>query len=179
MASIRFKFRASSVSGKQGTLFIQVIHRRVARQVSTQYKLYPGEWDPAGQSVTVPKDTLPDRSRYLHAVQEALQQDASRLQLIILALDHSRKEYQAEDVIRHFLRKEQSDEFTIFADHLFLYAQPACHLQSGSGTGAHPSNPSLCPCLYRHCQDRDQRSHGAFHPTHHIHLPQVLREYPC
>ena len=72
MASIRFKFRASSVSGKQGTLFIQVIHRRVARQVSTQYKLYPGEWDPAGQSVTVPKDTLPDRSRYLHAVQEAL-----------------------------------------------------------------------------------------------------------
>ena len=108
MASIRFKFRASSVSGKQGTLFIQVIHRRVARQVSTQYKLYPGEWDPAGQSVTVPKDTLPGRSRYLHAVQEALQQDASRLQLIILALDHSRKEYQAEDVIRHFLRKEQS-----------------------------------------------------------------------
>ncbi|MDD7225282.1 MAG: hypothetical protein PUH48_04185 [Prevotella sp.] len=101
MASIRFKFRASAVSGKQGTLFIQVIHRRVARQVSTQYKLYPGEWDPAGQSVTVPKDTLPDRSRYLHAVQEALQQDASRLQLIILALDHSRKEFQAEDVIRH------------------------------------------------------------------------------
>ena len=92
MASIRFKFRASTVSGKQGTLFIQVIHRRVARQVSTQYKLYPGEWNPAGQSVTVPKDTLPDRSRYLHAVQEALQQDASRLQLIILALDHSRKE---------------------------------------------------------------------------------------
>ena len=95
MASIRFKFRASAVSGKQGTLFIQVIHRRVARQVSTQYKLYPGEWTTAGQSVTVPKETLPDRSRYLRAVQEALQQDASRLQLIILALDHSRKEYQA------------------------------------------------------------------------------------
>ena len=89
MASIRFKFRASAVSGKQGTLFIQVIHRRVARQVSTQYKLYPGEGDPAGQLVTVPKDTLPYRSRYLHAVQEALQQDASRLQLIILALQHS------------------------------------------------------------------------------------------
>ena len=128
MASIRFKFRASAVSGKQGTLFIQVIHRRVARQVSTQYKLYPGEWDPAGQSVTVPKDTLPDRSRYLHAVQEALQQDASRLQLIILALDHSRKEYQAEDVIRRFLRKEQSDEFTIFADMLIRQKKEEGHL---------------------------------------------------
>ena len=88
MASIRFKFRASSVSGKQGTLFIQVIHRRVARQVSTQYKLYPGEWDPARQSVTVPKDTLPDRSRYLHAVQEALQQDVP-LADISEAMGHS------------------------------------------------------------------------------------------
>lgn len=63
MASIRFKFRASAVSGKQGTLFIQVIHRRVARQVSTQYKLYPGEWATAGQSVAVPKDTLPNHRR--------------------------------------------------------------------------------------------------------------------
>ena len=32
MASTRFKFRASSVSGKQGTLFIQVIHKRVVHQ---------------------------------------------------------------------------------------------------------------------------------------------------
>ena len=29
MATTRFKFRASSVSGKQGTLFLQVIHQRV------------------------------------------------------------------------------------------------------------------------------------------------------
>ena len=79
MASIRFKFRASTVSGKEGTLFIQVIHKRVARQVSTRYKLYPKEWDSAGQSVAVPKGTVPDRIRYLHAVQEALRQDASRL----------------------------------------------------------------------------------------------------
>ena len=107
MASIRFKFRASSVSGKQGTLFIQVIHRRVARQVSTQYKLYPGEWDPAGQSVTVPKDTLPYHSRYLHAVQEALQQDASRLQLIIThpGEDDTRQYQNKIHLINHYLKK--------------------------------------------------------------------------
>ena len=62
MASTRFKFRASSVSGKQGTLFIQVIHQRVVRQVSTSYKLYPKEWDAAKQSVVVPKDTSSKRS---------------------------------------------------------------------------------------------------------------------
>lgn len=53
---------------------------------------------------------------------------SSRLQLIILALDHSRKEYQAEDVIRHFLRKEQSDEFTIFADKLIRQKNEEGHL---------------------------------------------------
>ncbi|MGN0048345.1 MAG: site-specific integrase, partial [Bacteroides sp.] len=128
MASIKFRFRASTVSGKQGTLFIQVIHRRVARQVSTQYKLYPGEWEATGQSVTIPKGTLPDRIRYLRAMQEALQQDASRLQLIILALDHNRKEYQAEDVIRRFLKKEPSDEFTVFAETLIGQKQEEGHL---------------------------------------------------
>ena len=62
MATTRFKFRASSVSGKQGTLFIQVIHQRVARQVSTKYKLYPKEWDAGTQSVVIPKDASSKRS---------------------------------------------------------------------------------------------------------------------
>ena len=91
MASTRFKFRASSVSGKQGTLFIQVIHKRATRQVSTSYKLYPREWDAAKQSVVVPKDSSSKRGPYLHNVQEALRSDAARLRLISLSLDHSRK----------------------------------------------------------------------------------------
>ena len=68
MATTRFKFRASSISGKQGTLFIQVIHQRVVRQVCTKYKLYPKEWDAAGQSVVFPKDTFPIRGQYLQDV---------------------------------------------------------------------------------------------------------------
>lgn len=127
MATTKFKFRASSVSGKQGTLFLQVIHQRVSRQVSTKYKLYPNEWDAAGQSVVVPADIPSERSHYLHAVQEALRRDASRLQLIILALDHSRKEYQAEDVLKRFLKKEQSNEFTAFAETLISQKREEGH----------------------------------------------------
>ena len=101
MATTKFKFRASSVSGKQGTLFIQVIHKRATRQGSTSYKLYPQEWDADRQSVVVAKDTSSNRSSYLHNVQEALRSDAARLRLIILSLDHSRKAYQAKDVVLH------------------------------------------------------------------------------
>lgn len=128
MATTRFKFRASSVSGKQGTLFIQVIHQRVVRQVSTLYRLYPYEWDAGRQSVVIPGDTFPDRIRYLRAVQEALQRDASRLQLIILSLGHRRKEYLAEDVIRRFLKKEHSNDFTTFAEMLISRKREEGHL---------------------------------------------------
>ena len=107
MATTRFKFRASSVSGKQGTLFLQVIHQRVSRQVSTSYKLYPCEWDADRQSVVISNDIPSERSQYLHTLQKALQLDTSRLQLIILALDHSRKEYHAKDVVKRFLRTAQ------------------------------------------------------------------------
>lgn len=128
MATTRFKFRASSVSGKQGTLFIQVIHQRVVRQVSTKYKLYPKEWDATGQSVVFPKDTFPPRGQYLQDVQEALQHDAARLQLIILSLDHSRKAYQASDVVERFLKKEPSDDFQQFAERIIEQKKEEGHL---------------------------------------------------
>ena len=128
MATTRFKFRASSVSGKQGTLFIQVIHKRATRQISTSYKLYPQEWDADRQSVVVPKDTSSKRSPYLHNVQEALRSDAARLRLIILSLDHSRKAYQAKDVVKRFLKKEQSDEFAVFAETLIGQKREEGHL---------------------------------------------------
>ena len=128
MATTRFKFRASSVSGKQGTLFIQVIHQRVVRQVCTKYKLYPKEWDAAGQSVVFPKDTFPIRGQYLQDVQEALQHDAARLQLIILSLDHNRKAYQARDVVERFLKKEPSDDFQQFAERIIDQKKEEGHL---------------------------------------------------
>lgn len=43
MATVKVKFRASSVATKEGTLFYQVIHKRIVRQIHTGYKLFPAE----------------------------------------------------------------------------------------------------------------------------------------
>lgn len=43
MASLKIKYRHSSIEGKAGTLFYQVIHNRVARQINSGYKIYPDE----------------------------------------------------------------------------------------------------------------------------------------
>lgn len=109
-------------------MFIQVIHKRVRRQVSTSYKLYPDEWDAAAEAVVIPGDTPADRCQYLHAVREALRRDSSRLQIIILALSHSRKEYHAGDVVKRFLKEEQSNEFAVFAESLIIRKRAEGHL---------------------------------------------------
>ena len=45
MASVKVKFRPSAVNGWEGTLYYQVIHNRVVRQINTEYKLFVSEWD--------------------------------------------------------------------------------------------------------------------------------------
>ena len=45
MATVKIKFRVSSIETKAGTLYYQVIHNRLVKQVHFGYKLYPSEWD--------------------------------------------------------------------------------------------------------------------------------------
>ena len=37
MASVKVKFRPSTIGGKEGTIYYQVIHNRVVRQIYTDY----------------------------------------------------------------------------------------------------------------------------------------------
>ena len=43
--SIKVKFRPSSLSGKEGVLVYRIIYQRLVRQLGTNYKLFPAEWD--------------------------------------------------------------------------------------------------------------------------------------
>ena len=38
MTSIKIKFRPSTVDGKEGGLYFQIIHNRVVRQLNTDYR---------------------------------------------------------------------------------------------------------------------------------------------
>ena len=38
MASVKVKFRPSTIEGKTGALYFQVIHRRIVRSQKTKYK---------------------------------------------------------------------------------------------------------------------------------------------
>lgn len=103
MATVKVKFRASSVPAREGALFYQVIHNRVARQVNTGYKLYPHEWDTAGAAVVFPPGIEDSRRNYLVSLKETLREDTGRLKNIILRLEKAGKDYTAEEVVKYYL----------------------------------------------------------------------------
>lgn len=65
MASIKLKFRTSSVQEKEGRLYYQVIHNRVARQIHTEYRIYSSEWDADHSNIILPTSVTPQRQAYL------------------------------------------------------------------------------------------------------------------
>ena len=66
MVSIKLKFRPSTNEGKEGSLYYQVIYNLVVRQVATQYKIFPNEWDDEVENIIV--KPLAVRCNYLESI---------------------------------------------------------------------------------------------------------------
>lgn len=103
MASVKVKFRASASEGQPGSLYYQIIQQRVARQISTDYKLYPHEWDAGAETVVIGGE----RQHYLAAVKERADWDVSRLKAVIATLEADGRRYTADEVITAFRRRTQ------------------------------------------------------------------------
>lgn len=65
MATVKVKFRASSVPGKEGTLYYHLIHQRNLRWMSTDYHVFPEEWNDKKSAIIVSNRN--NRQAYLQA----------------------------------------------------------------------------------------------------------------
>ena len=115
MATVRTKFRASSSEAREGTLFYQVIHNRVARQIHTGYRVYPQEWDGPHAGISLPPDAGQSRHAYLSALRTRIAEDTTRLGNIISRLNRAGRAYTAEDVVRLYLAPSNTGGFMSFA----------------------------------------------------------------
>lgn len=110
MASIRVKFRPSSIVGKKGSVYYRIIHERQTRQLPTDYKIYPCEW--SEKRGIVMADRNPARVLEINALREHVRRDMERLTRIIRRLDDRGTEYTADDIV---------DEFTTYARDYSLF----------------------------------------------------------
>ena len=101
MATVKIKFRPSTVDGGQGSIFYQVIHNRVARQQKTGYRLYGYEWNNQLSEVALPKFNE-NRKRYLSEIGNKIRMDVKHFQKVISDFENSGCNYTADDVIAEF-----------------------------------------------------------------------------
>ena len=74
MTTVKVKFRPSTVVDKEGCLYIQIIHQRVVKIISTEYRLFQEEWDDDTASVIM-AGADPERNAYLASIREQLSWD--------------------------------------------------------------------------------------------------------
>ena len=83
MASVKVKFRPSSVNGKEGSIYYQVIHNRAVRQITADLHVHENEWNTGTSSVMIPTWADVDRKYHLHIIQKHISRDVLRLENII------------------------------------------------------------------------------------------------
>ena len=113
MASVKVKFRASSVADREGRLYYQIMHNRVTRQINSGHKLLPSEWAALRAGLLRP-DCKP-RHAYLVALKSRIAEDIARLECIISRLEHTGESYTAGDVVARYLTPSDAGGFFSFA----------------------------------------------------------------
>ena len=87
MASVKVKFRPSTIEGKEGSIYYQIIQNRVIRQLKTDYRIFTVEWDEAENCIIVGSS---ERSNLLLSLQERMEWDLKRLNVIAHQLDNQK-----------------------------------------------------------------------------------------
>lgn len=118
MATVKTKFRILSGNSNGITLYYQVIHNRIARQINTDYELDLSEWNAERSELCVPQAINQSRRDYLLQVSLSLKEDAGRLKRIIRRLEQSGEMYLAEEVVELFQRPTENEDFVAFAQRL-------------------------------------------------------------
>ena len=103
MATIKMRFRPSSVRDKDGTLYYQIIHMRLVKQLYTDYRLRDEEWDSESGTVVISDDCERSRARYLSTVKDEVKDGLARLKVIVDKLEASGKAYTVEEVASEFV----------------------------------------------------------------------------
>jgi len=125
MATVKVKFRPSTVADRPGSIVINVTRHRVARQITTGYKVFPCEWDEK-QSRLVPT-ARSDRMAAVNSTAQRLSWDLERLRGIIERFDCRQRAYSADDIVAEFQRTGKGNTFFVFMENVIVRLRQLGH----------------------------------------------------
>ncbi|WP_456059030.1 tyrosine-type recombinase/integrase [Alistipes sp.] len=113
MATVKVKYRPSVQEGKEGAIYYQIIHKRVIRQIRTDYRIFREEWDNDKYAVTI---TTGGREAFLRTVREGVTRDLRRLDILIGRLESDGGNFTADDVVKKFQEPADGQRFFRFME---------------------------------------------------------------
>ncbi len=112
MATVKVKRRPSTVEGKAGAIYYQIIHNRVIRQLKTEYRVFADEWNDTNGTLDIGPES--DRFATLSSIRDEINRDLNQLCAIIGQLDKQSGQYTTDDVIRAFAVPTQTPAQSFF-----------------------------------------------------------------
>ena len=118
MTTVKVKFRSSTVTGRPGTIIYLVTHRRIVRQITTDYKLYPHEWDESKSTViAINNENISiERKEVITFVAMRLRQDMDMLNMVIQNLNGKKIAYTSDNVVTGFHELMRNHSFKLFME---------------------------------------------------------------
>lgn len=110
MASVKVKFRPSAVVGQKGCIYYQILHEQKSRRLSTDFRIFPSEWDEERSQAITGDDS--SRRDLVLTIRENIRHDLQRLIRIIRNLELKVLSYTADDVIEEF--RHYNEEYSLF-----------------------------------------------------------------
>lgn len=108
MISVKVKFRPSTVVGKEGVIYYQIIQNRIVRQLTTSYRIFPCEWDRPNARLIIGNTA---RSNQLLSLKSHIDWDLRRINMIISRLTQDNQPFSANDIIAAF--QTRTDELSL------------------------------------------------------------------
>lgn len=108
MISVKVKFRPSTVVGKEGVIYYQIIQNRIVRQLTTSYRIFPCEWDGPNARLIIGNTA---RSNQLLSLKNHIDWDLRRINMIISRLTQDNQPFSANDIIAAF--QTRTDELSL------------------------------------------------------------------
>lgn len=101
MATVKVKFRPMAADSRRGKVFYQVIHKRLVRQISTDYTFNINEWN--GRRGNIEQQLQAASRTGLTTFKESIMSDLRRFRRVISDLSRGGDVFGADDVIDAFV----------------------------------------------------------------------------
>lgn len=111
MATVKTKLRLSTVAGRPSSIIYQITHRRIIRQITTDYKVFPEDCKTGVSMIISVNDEAMGRLRVPRIISQKIRWDLERLNMIISKYENGHCEYSADMIVDAFQCMEKELSF--------------------------------------------------------------------